>query len=80
MRILPPRIDTEKVEKAGDKEHPTSLEARDQVQSEVQLITVGCNRGSIIFLSTLDPTQVYARIGYHREQVQHLYEMRKGHQ
>lgn len=32
-------------------------------------MAIGCSRGSIIFVSTLDMSTIYARVSYHREGV-----------
>ena len=34
--------------------------------SELKLITVGCEKGSIVFLSCQDMTKVHCRLTYHR--------------
>lgn len=37
--------------------------------NELKLITVGCEKGSVIFLSCSDMTKIYCRLTYHRERI-----------
>lgn len=37
--------------------------------SDLKLITVGCAKGSVIFLSCSDMTKIYCRLTYHREHI-----------
>lgn len=36
---------------------------------QLKLMTIGCEKGSVIFLSCLDMTKIYCRLTYHRERI-----------
>ena len=75
LQIVPPKIDTEIMEKTTDHSYPESFEARTELYSSLKLLAVGGTRGSIMFLSIEDMGNLYARVSYHREKIINLQEV-----
>ena len=69
FHIVPPEIDTEIIEKTVDKTFRANKEEKQVLYSKLKLLTIGCNRGSIVFVSVDNMENIYARISYHREKI-----------
>lgn len=66
LHAVPPEIDTEMMDKTIDRAFENTFQNKLQLYSRLQLLSIGCSRGSIVFLSTADMGNVYCRVSYHR--------------
>ena len=58
-----------------DKVTDVRYEQSEKRYEEVKLMTIGCNKGSIIFVSIEKMDLIYARITYHREKIVNIQEI-----
>ncbi|EAS06246.2 WD domain, G-beta repeat protein (macronuclear) [Tetrahymena thermophila SB210] len=72
LKAFPPQIDVE-INDIRIREHEEKVESSFENLTELflknQLMTLGCSKGSIVFLNINDMKKVYARFSFHREQI-----------
>jgi hypothetical protein len=66
LTIVPPQIDTEIMEKTVDKSFVDTAQNKVALYGRLKLLTIGGNRGSIMFISIDDMSMIYCRVSYHR--------------
>ena len=70
--MVPPDCDSEIIDHSIDKKKKYNLSEIKKAYAELKLITFGCSKGSVVFLSCDNFERIYARVTYHREAICNL--------
>ena len=66
LPIVPPKFDSEINENNLEKKEVDKTSALEKY-NELKLMTVGCNKGTVVFFKIYDFEFIYTRVTYHRE-------------
>jgi hypothetical protein len=68
LPIVPTKFDSEINENPAERRKRKPV-VEEEAFLELKLITVGCSRGTILFLRTTTIEQIYTRVTFHREAI-----------